>query len=443
MTYLFVDTNVLLHYRRLEEIDWLTLSKSNEVVIVLCPSVIRELDQHKVNHPRNKFRKRAQEIITSLHAILSRVNPDVIRAGVRLEFVAEDPSLDFATHKLRSELPDDWLIASAIDWKQKHASEEIRIVSADLGISIKTKAQGILTLVPLEADKLADELDADEKRIRELQKELVEIKNSLPRLKLCFWGQPEEQNFLRFQIPPVLVLDEVKLEATLQQVRTQHPPHEMPDEAQERLTMRELEKQLRKGNLNFRIPIPKTEIQRFNDELKAFYQNYEAYLRRQHEHQSARKRMISFEVALQNTGTTPGEDIDIHMHFPDGFQLFNGDEALPPAPQPPKPPRQPGFVGGIDMSAIHGIGRMNPPMLAPAGPPPNISSPSIRRTNSYDVRSHVKKAKHGYTLRVAKFVAAFDKEASLSSFKVDYSISAANMPKASTDHLSVIIERGG
>ena len=35
MTYLFVDTNVLLHYRRLEEIDWLNLSKSEEVVIVL------------------------------------------------------------------------------------------------------------------------------------------------------------------------------------------------------------------------------------------------------------------------------------------------------------------------------------------------------------------------------------------------------------------------
>ncbi|MGB8369799.1 MAG: PIN domain-containing protein [Verrucomicrobiia bacterium] len=70
MTYLFVDTNVLLHYRRLEEINWLSLSKSDEVVIVLCPAVIRELDEHKVSHPQNKFRKRAQEIIASLHSRL-------------------------------------------------------------------------------------------------------------------------------------------------------------------------------------------------------------------------------------------------------------------------------------------------------------------------------------------------------------------------------------
>src|ERR1039457_5839405 len=91
MTYLFVDTNVLLHYRRIEEIDWLKLSKSPEVVIVLCPAVIRELDHHKVSHPQNKFRQRAQAIITSLYSRLSGAESDSIRDGVRLKFLAEDP----------------------------------------------------------------------------------------------------------------------------------------------------------------------------------------------------------------------------------------------------------------------------------------------------------------------------------------------------------------
>jgi len=43
MTYLFIDANVMLHYRRIEEIDWGTLSNSKEVTIVLCPVVVREL----------------------------------------------------------------------------------------------------------------------------------------------------------------------------------------------------------------------------------------------------------------------------------------------------------------------------------------------------------------------------------------------------------------
>jgi hypothetical protein len=75
------------------------------------------------------------------------------------------------------------------------------------------------------------------------------------------------------------------------------------------------------------------------------------------------------------------------------------------------------------------------------GPPPNISSPQIERTNSYDVRSAVKKAKHGYSYRIAKFVIQFDSYELAKSFQIDYSISAANLPKAANGHLSVVIEK--
>ena len=70
-----------------------------------------------------------------------------------------------------------------------------------------------------------------------------------------------------------------------------------------------------------------------------------------------------------------------------------------------------------------------------------MSSPFIKRTNSYDVRSHVNKAKHGYTLRIAGFTAVFDSYESAGSFRIDYSISAANLPKAADGHLSVVVEK--
>jgi hypothetical protein len=379
-------------------------------------------------------------VTASLHSKLFDDVAKKIRESTKLEFIAEDPNIDFAKHKLRQEIYDDWLTASVLQWRLENPGCDVRIVCADLGLSIKAKSHGIPVVTPPETDKLPEELDADEKRVRELQRELAEIKNSLPRLKICFWGQPEDQNFVRFQIPPPLAFDNAKAETALQQIQSQHPSHPMPDEAQERVTLKELEKQFRKGHLNFRIPVSRSEIQRYNTELTAFYSGYEKYLHKLHDYQNVRRRMIPIEVGLQNTGTTPGEDIDVHLHFPDGFQLLNGDETLPPSPQPPKLPRQPGTVGGIDMGALHAIGRI-PTMSGPAEPPPNVSSPLIRRTNSYDVRSQIKKAKHGYTLRVAKFVAVFGSDDALSSFKIDYSISAANLPKAVNDHLSVIIEK--
>jgi predicted ribonuclease YlaK len=227
MTYLFVDTNVLLHYRRLEEIDWLNLSKSKEAVIVLCLAVVRELDEHKISHHQGKIRKRAQEIIASLHRKLSGEESDVIRDGVQLEFVAEEPSIDFSEHRLRSEIADDWLIASVIELKQKHPTDEIKIVSADLGLSIKAKAQSINVLRPSEADKLADELDEGEKRIKDLQRELAEIKNSLPELKLCFW-KSEKQNIFQVQLQQPIPFPEDEANTEMSRIRVKHPYFSIP-----------------------------------------------------------------------------------------------------------------------------------------------------------------------------------------------------------------------
>jgi hypothetical protein len=50
MTGLFLDTNVLLHYRRIDEIDWLSISGTDAVVLLICPIVVRELDHHKDSH---------------------------------------------------------------------------------------------------------------------------------------------------------------------------------------------------------------------------------------------------------------------------------------------------------------------------------------------------------------------------------------------------------
>ena len=446
MTFLFIDTNVLLHYRRLEEIDWLNLTKSKGVVIILCPAVIRELDQHKVSHPQNKFRKRAQEIVTSLYSRHSGANSDVIQNGVRLEFLAEDPNIDFVAHKLNVQLADDWLIASAIDWKQKHPRDETKIVSADLGISIKAKAQGILALAPLENDKLAEELDADEKRIKKLQEEIAEIKNSQPELRLRF---ENGQGVIHFKAPPPAPFDPNQCDLVMTQVRSKHPIVDVPPESKNQaksmnMTIGDLiRKGKQKPDESYALQWPREEYLRYNSELEAFYKSYEQYLKELHIYKNFRLRMINFAVQLENIGTSPAEDIDVHFHFPDGFRLFGQDDNnLPAPPQPPTPPEKvgtfkfnPSWIG-----AIQGI--RHPIAHQPnAGPPPNVSPPSIRRTNSYDVRSHVKRAKHGYQILIARFIVAFDSFESSKSFKFDYRILAANLPKPTTGELSVVVEK--
>ncbi len=436
MTLLFIDTNVLLHFRRLEEIDWLDLSKCKEAVIVLCSVVVRELDRHKVNHPQNKFRKRAQEIIAALHPRHSRVDSDTLRSGVRLEFIAEDPGLDFGAHNLQPELADDWLIASILDWKLKHPSDETKLVSADLGISIKAKAKGISTLEPLEADRLAEELDADEKRIKKLQEELAEIKNAQPDLKLCFG---DGQNVTRVKVLSPTAFDANHFEVEMEQIRANHPLYPLSEELKDTVKGGYLSFIKRES---FTKLLPQEEILRYNASLETFYGEYEKYLRAVHEHQNMERRTIQFEVALENNGSSPAEDVDIHIHFPDGFQLFDTeDNKIPEPPEQPDSPQKPGmFRLNIDSRTLAAITSSCPPSLRLPGPPSNVSPPSIRRSNSYDVNCHVGSAKHNYRISVAQFLAVFDSYDSVNSFQIDYSILAANIPKPTTGHLSVVVE---
>ena len=61
MTYAFVDTNLLLHFKVFEGINWTNLLNDKEVVLVICPTVLDEIDKHK-DSAKGKVRNRAKAI---------------------------------------------------------------------------------------------------------------------------------------------------------------------------------------------------------------------------------------------------------------------------------------------------------------------------------------------------------------------------------------------
>src|SRR5258706_7682187 len=340
MTYLFIDANVMLHYRRIEEIDWGTLSNSKEVTIVLCPVVVRELDNLKVNHPQKRLRKRAQEIVSSLHAWLSDSDSSSIRQGVWLEFLHNDPDLDFHMHGLRKEISDDWLIASSMVWKQQHPKDDTKIVSADLGVAIKARAKEILVLTPSDGDKLPEEVDEDKKQINELQKELAGIKNTLPVLSLGFWECPDKE-FVRFGIKNPFPYDPQASAGEMEHLRSIYQLL-TPSNTSPRRRPREIEKLMQSLDPASAFRVTKEGAEQYNSDLTEYFQKYEEYLRKAHDHQNKECLKFDFEIGLHNDGGSPAEDVDIHLDFPDGFELFDGRHHVFKAPDKPEPPKRPG-----------------------------------------------------------------------------------------------------
>jgi len=189
------------------------------------------------------------------------------------------------------------------------------------------------------------------------------------------------------------------------------------------------------------------EIDRYNKEAERYIGTYPAYLLQSTEYENLKRRSIRLDIALSNDGTLPAEDIDVYIHFPDGFQLLNEQDLLP-SPQPPPAPTPPMTELEKLSRSMSNLSIYNAPLfgglydhIVPSSPPPNVSSPHIKHTNSYDVHFHVQRVKHNMQVTFDPLFVIFDSFDSTSSFTIDYRILAANLPHKVTGNLHVVIEK--
>jgi hypothetical protein len=79
---ILLDTNVILHFRRIDEVDWCKLAGFAKCDLVATPFLFRELDHQKALNPSSKLRRRASEAIDYLADLLDRPSPINIRNNV-------------------------------------------------------------------------------------------------------------------------------------------------------------------------------------------------------------------------------------------------------------------------------------------------------------------------------------------------------------------------
>lgn len=179
--------------------------------------------------------------------------------------------------------------------------------------------------------------------------------------------------------------------------------------------------------------------ERYNSELLTFFFDYEGYLNRLFEYKLQKSLTIEVNLLLVNNGTLPAKDIDIHFHFPDGFELYD-EESYPKKPVAPDAPYEPTsafnmtipLTPNIDFSRISNNYNVTKP---------NVSSLSIKKTNSYDVDTHVERLKHNKSETLHKMYVIFDKYESVIDFCVDYELRCANIPNIVRDKLDFAIEK--
>lgn len=429
---LFLDTNVLLHYRY-DELDWLILEKTEAVRLTIAPVVFRELNKQKDSNAVGKLRERARKVLVALDRRLKDSAVARLRDRVDIEGLAVEPNIDFESRYLDRSIGDDVLIASVLSFQEKHPDRPCKLVTRDIGLRLKAKYHSIDVVNPPGEFEITEEESPAEKRIRELQAELSAVRSRLPNLRLKFVGV--EEDFLRATILNGEPFDSDSAEKEIERLRLKHPPLPMPNFGPT-------------GPMTapqswFQITVEDRE--EYNRSLEQYFEHYRRYQREVHASRNRAKLVVPIGLEVVNNGTSPARTIVVALHFPDGFKLTERLEQEPAAPRLPEKPRSQGAIIAERMQSPSFV-LPRASLSVPQRSISNVSAPTIRKGNSYDVEYTLMTINHGFGEKLEALFVAFESFETAKSFKFTFRIHSSDIPVPEQGVLSVAInepKKGG
>lgn len=446
MLYVFCDTMVFLHYRLFTEIDFQSLMKVKTVTLVVPDTVSNEIDKHKDTSNNKRLRERAKKVSSKIAELIDNMDDmtslsTTINNGYLFKFLPHK-EIDFKPYGLDPNSGDHRIIAAILDFRSDHASDEIVFFTHDNGATITARTNHISTQRLPDDLKLADDLSEEEQCIKKLEAEVVRLKDLRPKLSLVHKRSQKaaidaEKDLKRFRIPEKIEPFEVIVDTV--------PPYEekqSPDETNpEKQTKDAYQSPISDFLCNSKYRDEENDdIKRYMKERDYYFSSYKRYLKSIEEYRL--KIIIPVELQILNTGTVPGKDIDLHIHFPDGFQMYSANNLpeLPSPPQKPIPPRT--YIEMLtsrwDPSRFSTavIPRIDNNLRQVFAPP----SFTLKKTNSYDFKENFPLIKHGDHIKtdVQKLYIVFDSVSCIKNFSAEYIISGSNVPDAVKGELHFI-----
>jgi len=408
---IILDTNIVLHFRRIDELDWCDLAKVSSCSIVVTPVLMRELELNKFQNPNARLRERAKGAVLWIGKLLGNEDPIQLREGVRLVFDEHEPLIDFAQHQLSRNMPDDHLIASALDWGRR-SGNKIAIATDDTGLALKLRSRPIQCLSPAEEWRLPDAIDAERAEIRDLKRELERERNRRPKLVVQFDG-----GGTKISVSP----EPLESPPTLDSVRAQLPP----------MTFDEYTRADDRTELGVRS-YSRDPVDQYNRELEVFFTEYAAYLGRYETWAEREKRTIELGFVLGNVGASPASNIDIKLSFPINVEIMAVD-AGPDEPAEPEPPSRPHPRSrAISMVRMAALGVPLTAVNIPREGQPEISRDKVHA--DYSVRA----LKHDCAFELEPLLVRFADTAAMKPFSIQVTITCNETDRVA-DKLTVLL----
>lgn len=439
---LFPDTNVFIHCKALEELDWTALGDFSEIRLIVCRAVQAEIDVQKGLREGRKQRK-ARATATLLRravndgAFLVRSDNPVVTLSVNVGLRPTE-----ALTELDYRERDDQLVGVTHAYQALNEHVDARVLTGDLGPLASARMVGVEVLEVPDGWLLPPESSEEAKKIKRLETALAKATDNRPEFEIEYRGA---DGFLAKRLEAVVAryapLSDSEIAALLQTLTSTWPLQTTCSEPNP------AERQLSSVIFNeVFVPPTKEEITHYRERLYPKWRTAcEQLLRGCHTSLDTVWPLITFMA--KNVGATPAKDALVTLEAKGDFQL-----TLPPSkrqrmkkvglPAPPTPPRGLWKQRLNDLTSFERLARdfsLDGLGLAPRVPTSPIRGPERRDPNSFywkperpwrpmpSMALECEQWRHGLPEEPFEALIQVDKSASSVSGAVELQIHAENL----------------
>lgn len=354
MKYLFLDTNIFIHFISYEQIPW------NEIVgddykLIIAPIVLDELDKHKTNQNK-KISGRVKKILPKIEQEQTNINSIV---DVNLPIPKDDT---FNKFNLSKSQQDHALLSTMLEFGEKYGLKNLVFISYDTGPRIRARHLGIYVLQLDDKYLLSEEESQEEIELRKLRKENTELKNTFPKVELTF---NDGEVFKKIEISPLLQSEEDYTQNELNIVYKTHKPFAIENAKENDINtnISDLSNDLKKNlkwthSLEAKQPTV-DQKEEYNRKLNLFYSEYDKIAKVKYKWDKIISNSVMLNLILSNNGTAPANDIDVFLEFPSSVKIYFYKDF--PKFEKPTPPYKPKYKGDFDISGLSFNYTYNPP----------------------------------------------------------------------------------
>lgn len=324
--YFLPDTNLFIQCYPLEELDWSKWSEFDEIHLIVCRPVQREIDEQKVRG-NERVGKRARQTYSMFRDIIIEEHGcKLIReAHPQVKILIEpscqpDPALE---GRLDYSKTDDQIVGCVHSFRDQNPKSDVRLLTHDSG-PMGSAQMLALPFVPIPDDWIRPpESSKIERENKRLQMELATLRKAEPEFEIFFVNNERNElsslQFEKFIHEPLI---ENEISAMMESLKKRFP-------IATEFGLRERIERKSQGLLSALLtktevftPASDQEITEYTDtKYPAWVENCEYILQQLPISLEKKSQPTTFSLSVVNKGIRPGKDALITITAKGNFQI--------------------------------------------------------------------------------------------------------------------------